>query len=124
MHWAAVARRLNPYAEYAYDGLLLNPLEVLFVKVKGFQVQTDWVSAIMATTYDRWVTQVFYPAQLTQKLYVLTQVQGSAKYSDCCHWAGESRNGGDRSRSSSVLSFRQFNRYKGDMLCCRQGVRM
>ena len=50
--------RLNPYAEYAYDGLLLNPLEVLFVKVKAFQLQTDWVSATMADTYDRWVSQV------------------------------------------------------------------
>ena len=50
--------RLNPYAEFAYDGLLLNPLEVLFVKVKGFQVQNDWMSAMMATTYDRWLSEV------------------------------------------------------------------
>ena len=50
--------RLNPYAEFAYDGLALNPLEVLFVKVKAFQLQTDWTSAMMATTYDRWSSQV------------------------------------------------------------------
>ena len=50
--------RLNPYAEFAYDGLLLNPLEVLFVKVKAFQMQTDWMSALMARTYDRWLSQV------------------------------------------------------------------
>jgi len=50
--------RLNPYAEFAYDGLLLNPLEVLFVKVKGFQVHIDWMSAMMATTYDRWLSEV------------------------------------------------------------------
>lgn len=56
-------RRLNPYAEYAYDGLALNPLEVMFVKVKGFQVQGRWASAEMATTYDRW---------------------GSAQVSTCC----------------------------------------
>ena len=48
-------RRLNPYAEYAYDGLALNPLEVMFVKVKGFQVQGDWASAQLATTYQRWL---------------------------------------------------------------------
>ena len=50
--------RLNPYADFAYDGLLLNPLEVLFVKVKEFHVQTKWLSAMMATTYDRWLSQV------------------------------------------------------------------
>ena len=50
--------RLNPYAEFAYDGLLLNPLEVLFVKVKAFQMQADWMSALMAGTYDRWLSQV------------------------------------------------------------------
>lgn len=49
-------RRLNPYAEYSYDGLSLNPLEVIFVKVKGFQVQSRWASAEMATTYDRWAS--------------------------------------------------------------------
>ena len=53
-------RRLNPYAEFAYDGLMLNPLEVLFVKVKDFQMQTDWTSALMAATYDRWQSEVRY----------------------------------------------------------------
>ncbi|EIE24703.1 hypothetical protein COCSUDRAFT_14419 [Coccomyxa subellipsoidea C-169] len=47
---------LNPYAEFAYDGLVLNPLEVLFVKVKGFQMQGGWLSAQMASTYDRWLS--------------------------------------------------------------------
>ena len=49
-------RRLNPYAEYAYDGIYLNPLEVLFVKVKGFTIDGDWTSPKMAATYDRWAT--------------------------------------------------------------------
>ena len=52
---ADVACRLNPYAEYAYDGLALNPLEVMFVKVKGFQLQADWASAQLASTYQRWL---------------------------------------------------------------------
>jgi hypothetical protein len=51
----AGAARLNPYAEYAYDGLALNPLEVMFVKVKGFQVQGQWASAHLAATYQRWL---------------------------------------------------------------------
>ncbi len=48
--------RLNPYAEFSYDGLVLNPLEVVFVKVKGFQVQGGWLSAQSAMTYDRWLS--------------------------------------------------------------------
>lgn len=47
--------RLNPYAEHTYDGLPLNPLEVMFVKVKDFQVEGDWMSTLLATTYDRWL---------------------------------------------------------------------
>ncbi|CAL8467738.1 g7276 [Coccomyxa elongata] len=47
---------LNPYAEFSYDGLVLNPLEVIFVKVKGFQVQGGWLSAQSAMTYDRWLS--------------------------------------------------------------------
>ena len=53
---ADVACRLNPYAEYAYDGLALNPLEVMFVKVKGFQLQAEWASAQLASTYQRWLS--------------------------------------------------------------------
>lgn len=48
--------RLNPYAEYAYDGIQLNPMEVLFVKVKGFLRESGWISTQMATTYSRWIS--------------------------------------------------------------------
>lgn len=47
--------RLNPYAEHTYDGVPLNPLEVMFVKVKHFQLEGDWMSTHLATTYDRWL---------------------------------------------------------------------
>ncbi|CAL8465845.1 g5381 [Coccomyxa elongata] len=47
--------RLNPYADYAYDGIGLNPMEVLFVKVKGFQREGNWATTRMAITYDRWI---------------------------------------------------------------------
>lgn len=51
--------RVNPYAEYAYDGIGLNPMEVLFVKVKDFQREGEWTTTRMAITYDRWIaTQV------------------------------------------------------------------
>ena len=51
----ATHSRLNPYAEHTYDGLPLNPLEVMFVKVKDFQIEGDWMSTHLATTYDRWL---------------------------------------------------------------------
>jgi hypothetical protein len=68
----------------AYDGIFLNPLEVpvvvagelpavcmrhpsslarpcgaqvLFVKVKSFQIDADWVSTRMAVAYDKWSAQ-------------------------------------------------------------------
>ena len=48
---------LNPYADFAYDGLLLNPMEVVFVKVKRFQQEANWGSARMADAYSRWMEQ-------------------------------------------------------------------
>lgn len=33
------------------------------MKLKAFQVQTDWMSAMMATTYDRWLSQVIWRYQ-------------------------------------------------------------
>ena len=48
---------LNPYADYAYDGLFLNPLEVVFVKVKRFQREANWGSARLADAYSGWMDQ-------------------------------------------------------------------
>ena len=48
---------MNPYAEMAYDGVDLNPIEVLFVKVKTFLLQAAWVAPTWAQTYDRWLTR-------------------------------------------------------------------
>ena len=50
------AVRLNPYAVDAYDGINLNPLEVVFVKVKGFVLQSDWPAPKTSQTYDRWLS--------------------------------------------------------------------
>ena len=48
---------MNPYADFAYDGLLLNPLEVVFVKVKRFQQEANWGSTRLAAAYSRWMDQ-------------------------------------------------------------------
>ncbi len=52
--------RLNPYAVDAYDGVNLNPLEVVFIKVKSFLLQADWPAPKMSQTYDRWSTFKVY----------------------------------------------------------------
>ena len=52
---------LNPYADYAYDGLFLNPLEVVFVKVKRFQREANWGSARLADAYSGWMDQEVRP---------------------------------------------------------------
>ena len=54
--FSPAAHRLNPYAVDAYDGVNLNPLEVVFVKVKGFLLQTDWPAPKISQTYDRWLS--------------------------------------------------------------------
>ena len=48
--------RLNPYAVDAYDGINLNPLEVVFVKVKSFLLQAKWTAPVISQTYDRWAS--------------------------------------------------------------------
>lgn len=48
---------LNPYADFAYDGLFLNPMEVVFVKVKRFQREANWGSARLADAYSGWMDQ-------------------------------------------------------------------
>ncbi|EIE18080.1 hypothetical protein COCSUDRAFT_31853 [Coccomyxa subellipsoidea C-169] len=44
----------NPYDDFAYDGLMINPLEVLFVKIKSYQLESNWITSKMAITYERW----------------------------------------------------------------------
>ncbi len=46
--------RINPYAEDHYDGVSLNPMEVLFVKVKEFMLVANWVGPRQASRYDEW----------------------------------------------------------------------
>ncbi len=51
---ASLLARQNPYDDFAYDGVMINPLEVLFVKMKSYQLEGNWISSRMAETYERW----------------------------------------------------------------------
>mmetsp|Transcript_3206 Transcript_3206/g.9295 ORF Transcript_3206/g.9295 Transcript_3206/m.9295 type:complete len:532 (-) Transcript_3206:1175-2770(-) len=48
----------SPYKESHYDGINVDPLEVMFVKVKDPLLELRYTSSIKATTYDRWSTAV------------------------------------------------------------------
>lgn len=45
----------NPYGEYFYDGIGLNPFEVLFVKMKEKALQNDWSFSLQAAKYTQWM---------------------------------------------------------------------
>ena len=47
---------MNPYGEHYYDGISLNPFEVLFVKTKGVLLGNDWSYSTLATKYDQWMS--------------------------------------------------------------------
>ena len=57
--------RQNPYDDFAYDGVMINPLEVLFVKMKSYHLESDWISSRMAETYERWQRN-----QVTQQISI------------------------------------------------------
>ena len=64
LHAHRVCRRVNPYGENYYDGISLNPFEVMFVKVKGVLLQNDWSYARVAKKYDEWMTMQVPPSAL------------------------------------------------------------
>lgn len=47
-------RRLNPYAEYMYDGINLSPFEVMFVKMKEYLLEANWTTATEIKKYTEW----------------------------------------------------------------------
>ena len=52
---------MNPYGENYYDGITLDPFEVVFVKVKELLLERDWSYAVHAAKYDSWLSaQVSY----------------------------------------------------------------
>ena len=52
----AVTDRLDPHGVDVYDGINLNPLEVVFVKVKVSMLQADWAAPKASQTHDRWLS--------------------------------------------------------------------
>lgn len=40
-----------------YDGITINPFEVMFVKVKEVLLERGWMYATHARQYDSWLTQ-------------------------------------------------------------------
>ena len=47
--------RVNPYGENYYDGITIDPFEVIFVKVKELLLERDWSYAVHAAKYDKWL---------------------------------------------------------------------
>ncbi|KAK9841148.1 hypothetical protein WJX74_000759 [Apatococcus lobatus] len=54
-NWAC-NERFSPYAEHHYDGLSLDPLEVVFVKVKSYLLDLQWQAPMRAVKFDSWMT--------------------------------------------------------------------
>lgn len=52
---------VNPYVELHYDGISLNPYEVMFVKVKGILLGLGWTSMQYAVKYGHWMDQQVGP---------------------------------------------------------------
>lgn len=48
-------RRHSPHGENAYDGISLDPLEVMFIKVRSYTVDADLSSARKALKYADWL---------------------------------------------------------------------
>eukprot|EP00884_Botryococcus_braunii_P008291 jgi/Botrbrau1/17463/Bobra.0054s0050.1 len=48
--------QLNPIQEGLYDGISINPLEVMFVKVKRAMLEAGWEQVRQATKYDAWLS--------------------------------------------------------------------
>ena len=46
----------SPYAENHYDGLSIEPLEAVFVKVKSFLLDLQWTGPSKAVKFDQWQT--------------------------------------------------------------------
>lgn len=52
-----VSCRSSPQSDLTYDGVTLDPLEVMFVKVKDFLLQRNVTYALKAAQYDSWLVR-------------------------------------------------------------------
>ena len=53
---APIFCRMSPYGEPFYDGISLEAMEVMFVKVKERFLEMKWSYAMHAQHYDKWST--------------------------------------------------------------------
>ncbi|GAX76065.1 hypothetical protein CEUSTIGMA_g3508.t1 [Chlamydomonas eustigma] len=67
-HWGC-NERLSPQGEYFYDGITLDPLEVMFVKVKSYTLQNGVSSANKAVKYQQWLHPDVWPMNFTSGLH-------------------------------------------------------
>ena len=51
-------RRVNPFAELAYDGLNLHPTEIMFVPLTSAQLSGTHTLSRVAAKLDAWVSPV------------------------------------------------------------------
>lgn len=49
--------RVNPQGEGYYDGISLDPLEVMFIKFKRVLQQNKWGNVMQAGKYHEWLTE-------------------------------------------------------------------
>jgi hypothetical protein len=66
----------SPYAEHHYDGLSVEPLEVVFVKVKSYLLNLQWTGPQKAVKFDEWRTAQLSPQGMSE------QVISSNKWAD------------------------------------------
>ena len=48
---------MNPQGEGYYDGISLDPLEVMFIKFKRVLQQNKWGNVMQAGKYHEWLTE-------------------------------------------------------------------
>lgn len=51
-----LSRRLDPTFEWRYDGISINPFEVMFVPMDLMVVENGWSYAKQAAVYDSWLS--------------------------------------------------------------------
>lgn len=84
LHLNTHAHRVNPYAQRKYDGINLNPMEVMFIKVKDYVLANDWEAARTAVKYATWQDEQVRVAvqQSTQQHTLLLAAEQAAGHHD------------------------------------------
>ena len=57
VHPRRAGRRLTATSEFTMDGVSVDPLEVMFVKVKSYMLTSEWSFSKKAAKYQEWQQQ-------------------------------------------------------------------